>query len=857
MRSKQQTEVVAHPSTHLVRASVVSHDAVLLRNKSTLSTTTTTTTEHVSLAWLSHRVRLDGSYDAARLIDALRHAHTPLLQLADWESCVNSYTLPDVLRRAVCNASFFGDIAHKKDPLEVLMSKALNSRCQARKYGTVAEKCLLATPLQTQRYAAILARWKAQRESDQPSNKHEARHEKYVDDYRAMTVRRRQFRQLVLCSLLGNYPHCRTRVHGHQARRALYRLMGPESSNQSHHADLGWFQSLLHGCAGLVVWCVRDFMVHTLLGDIALSEQVGDMIHFAQFAELTQQAMGTARRYIDDNIARTWSPLGASVAFRPPLLCTCLTSRTVVCIYARAWTNDMSLLLQPYHERMLANQYYKPRIDAVAWLVSCEVRKASPLVPRQFFRDETPEQVRARVAATTVVPSDDEEGEGDEDEDEEGESAVSARALLTRMATQQQQQQATSKKKPAVVARDTITNAHVYLSPVQFRCLRQLVDASNTLDDVVAHLRSTPGFGFTHETCVFITQLLEHHRVSSVAKQTRMRLLVQLQRGDPHAYNLLQVACELLKERGPDGSGGRLVGHLSAETTEAQIAAASNKLLAMRQHLHRCMMSAVNKLRDDPGCHDLDVSASVAEIQADLDAIEASHRALGAGAVEASSVQLYFCTVCNTVYSNVRTSDRSRKFYRYGMQNALRRYTGPPSPADSTYCRKGLVNHNGACGQEPLSSVNLLGKSYAFGRRVYQLCVGCGDIMTPDATSGYHLHGRLCSACTCAQDKERAAFDPTKAFVAALDRRCVCCGRMTTTDQSTYLFPYGVVVCRHHYGRFLTNFMASRHWATRDDVCAAIVKVHVDNKERKRRRAQPADNRRMKANKQRSRCRKA
>ncbi|MDO9176515.1 MAG: hypothetical protein Q7V62_17040 [Actinomycetota bacterium] len=766
------------------------------------------------------------SYADARVLDATRNP----LQPPDWSACVNSYTLADELRRAVCAASFFGDIADVRDPLTSLFSKALNSRCQARKYGTVAEKALLETERESERVQAVLAKWRAQAQETPPRHRHQAKDEKLVADSRARRTRRRHFRAMVLCSLLGNYPHCRTRMACPRARKALYARLGGANAEHSV-ADLAWFQQLLHQAPRLVVWCVRDFIVHTLRGDLALREQVSSLMHLAHFEELTQQAMTTARAYLETRITRAWHP--ASAVPRPPHLCRCHRAKDAECEYAgAAWlTRDMSALMQPYHDRMLAVQYRKPHVDVATWLVGAEVRKAAPLVPL-YSLSERPmlhDAFMARIARADHV--------------------MGPREL----AIEWEQMQ----RREAVAAEDVVANAYAYLSPAQFGALRMCVDAVPSIDEVV---RS----GFVHLGCTqdavdFVLRLLEHHRAASMPKQARARLLLHLHARSPHTYNLLQMTAELVRERGPHGAHGRVVGRLCAETHEAQMRAADAKMLDVRQHLQRALLAAVEKVRDaHPGCAD-DAVAAQAEIHAELEAIRERHRVRAAGQplVESTSVRLYYCAVCNQVYSNVHTP--GGKYFRFGMRDATRAYTGPGDPHASTYCRNALVNHAGACATQLLSSVSLLGVVYAFRKCVYQLCVGCADIFTPEADvmrAGFADAGLLCCACTRKQEAQRAAVDPTLAFVAQYEQRCAVCP-LLTTNGTAHLLPHLLVLCRRHAKPFVLNRVAERYWATQADLRAHLIAQHVAYKARRRMLAQPGDMRRMKANKQRARGRKA
>ena len=861
-RSKQHnTEEVAHPSNlsdARIDASAVSAADLLriLKLPPPPAGSPTVVFHRLSLHRAARKTRGVDQYALLRLCDALMETPdtgaTTRLDDAEWHLGINSYTL-DTVHDAINNISFFSDIAMVKDPMTALLSKVLNSRCQGRKYGTVAEQDLLPTPLQTKRYETIQAIWHAMSEESPPTKPTDQREIKFVEDYRAIHTRRQTFRQILLCSLLGNYPHCTTRITHPHARRMLYQLVSPSSDT------LPFFQSMLHADkAMLVVWCVRDFLVHCILDDPAMQHQVGELIHFKSLHRLTDRAMGVARAYMEDSLAIPSSSL--CQALRPaapaalPQMCECLTKKkkSGPCLYKDiSWLRDTTVLLAPFHGQMLDIQFHKPKIDAVQWLVSKEARTTAPLVPRRLSQEEED----AKERAANRYDSDQER-----DEDEFSADVLNKLGTTMRLANGGRfiakllnLRDCVRKEKEAdAIDKSVSNNPHVYVTPVQCQALHKLlVIYDRDLCKIVESWRDLH-FGVEGEEIDYILTLLDYHRSSDVAKSIRKHMLVELSQRAPHAYNLLQVTAEFIKQQGPDGDEGRVVGYFSIETVRAQVAASHKKVVGMLQHLQRCKESAIRKLKD--GCGALDITDALKECQDEMDRIAADADSRGHALVEKAAVSLHFCPICSTIYSNVRMKYNPlvSKYYRYGLRRATLKYGG----TGGTYCNNNVVNHKGSCHQQLLQSVNLLGLRYAFGKRVYQLCVRCADIMSPQGEPVYCEDGMLC--CQCAREQKTAQeVDPAEAFVTGLDRRCVCCATITTTNESTFLYPFGLCLCRHHGKPYITRHVLSKEWKDKNDLKQGIAKYFCEVKLRKQRRAQPGNTRIMKAARQRHRNQKA
>jgi hypothetical protein len=222
------------------------------------------------------------------------------------------------------------------------------------------------------------------------------------------------------------------------------------------------------------------------------------------------------------------------------------------------------------------------------------------------------------------------------------------------------------------------------------------------------------------------------------------------------------------------------------------------------------------------------------------------------GAFASADCLRSFSCVCVWRRPFLQTNTLARKFYRYGLRNALVDYA-----SGDVYCKQSVVNHRGSCRETKLTIVSLLGLRYALGKKSYQLCVGCSDVMVPDSQVGgscsFNDDGMLCPSCTAS----RALAEPGK--VLALERQCVCCVHVTTTNLSTYVYPFGLCLCRHHHSTWMAKAITVQEATLhcKEDARKAIVDIFVAYREYKRKRAQPGINRRMKASKQRNRSRKA
>lgn len=754
-----------------------------------------------------------------------------LLSQADWTRGVTVFTLP-WLAIEVSNMSFNHDIATVKDPLTNLISKGLTARCQTRLAGRVTEKVMFESPDDLQKFTAVQAKAPGDRTADDTT---------FLERYRRKRPLRCIFKSLIMCSMLGNYPHVTGhRLHG-DARRRCYALFGVGPDNDimlSEEASDAWFQSMLHQAPMVVIWCLREYIVHALLDSPGLLAAVGDFIRFPAFRRITGEAMHAIRIYVQQNLPWDWSSMGAHArwAMDSPLsmttvLCRCMHKcknhrkgqprrPKVACRYEHgdsvedasrthaSWLHDLKRLCQPFHDAMLVESYHKPDPGIISFLLGRDVRLAAPLVPRPLSDEERQQQSTTDALAMRM-----EQEEREEDEvrqmlndqlgvfaDDRGSLMATARynAFLG------DKKEAKDKERERAGA-DARTSAAVFefLHPRQFRVLARLADMVTDLAELVPFF---DGLGVVDVRVIeFISALLRHHRNGTATVVERMRQVRLLWAREPHAYNLLQIGAELVKLAQRKRSC--VVGSLSKGSYTTQLTAARQKSLDIIQTDDQLRIASFDKtiakfaakVRKSPLEWELPLRQLVqlrSLFHDRLDRMAESYT----GAIEESGVCLYVCMICNEVYSNVRET-MGQTFYKWGLREA-----GCDYNTGTLHCTRNEISFRGRCSDIPLHRVNLLGIRFAWNKKAYQLCCKCGDIFVPDPTicTDWSGKGLLCCACTAAHQNRLStdpAFDKASAFVVTLDRRCAYCNESKNLDDKTFLYPFDLVLCHTHHSK--------------------------------------------------------
>lgn len=768
---------------------------------------------------------------AAWALDAHWVLGTP--EAPDYAGVVCGLTLEPLLHQ-VCGLPYTTDIADVNDPVALELGKALWAKSQSRKSGTVSEKHLLPDAAAVLQYAALTAHGSA--------NLVDPADLKFVQRFRAQQDRRVLFQRILLCGLLGNYS---TLVDGErvacvETRKRLYRrVMNPV-----------WFQAVLHGCPELLVWCKRAFVVHLFDTHPSLQAALGGFVHLDAFRSLLEEALGLVRRYVRENLSRDWTSLGA---FDPPLpprdpaqhaspFCTCLRGqrnyrkgegpspaerarRRPPCRFAgQAWTRDLKQLLLPIHLRMSAVNFRKPARGVERWLRGRRVRVRFPLVPRPLAPSEC--DAHAEMEATARAAEQEEE---DRDRLQDALLRVFGpahfgpgahpfhrfddrfRDIVGHATRAREREQFAQREDAQAVAR-----VFRFLTPAQFHWLHAAVQrlAPGNLLAVVGLFDALgvrePG------TVTFVQHFLLGCTEGWLPLKQRERRLDLLRRYAPHAYNLLQVAVELTMRQSE--SHLRVVGQLSVEATQAQVAALQRRTLEALQCDDRQQLKLASRLalraRNRAAREPARFGGLVAEVEA-LQAFFEARLARTAAAfaaqprIEASGAHLYLCRVCHRIYSNVRQAARpgagagagaggtaAPTHFRWGLASAWRNHrTG------TLHCSANLVDFTGECASQPLVRVNLIGLRFAVDNDAFQLCARCGDVMRVASADEHCVdagEGLLCAACS--EQHRRASrqqpLQPVLDRVARLATRCAVCRHTTTDPRKTTLLAFDQVLCR-------------------------------------------------------------
>jgi hypothetical protein len=816
-----------------------------------------------------------------------------------WFRNCNQYTLPD-LSYHVQNVSFFDDIADVKDPTIALLSKVLNCACHSRKYGTVAESALFESPDDQESYDDIMANsdWRSVKSKATKGGSFARERVRFVESFRSITPRRDQFKLIILCSLLGNYQHvaAKDKLLDESVRLSLYNEFQCIDGRKSRPEDDVWLQSILHQSPMLMVWCVREYFVYALLSDPALLDSVRDTLQFARFKSITGRAMAAIRNYLAHQLVRAqtnaYQCLRNSAGSQ---LCRCMNkipnTRKGEAKKAKApcrfqhhtWLHDINVLIQPYHSEMLQTSYRKHDAGLLSFLIGLSVRVLAPLKPRPL--NDAEKQVKQSDAA--ALESARNEFLRKEAEERLYQGMQSARNSSHAEDKPTMQDMAvrhassiTAEEREAHARATTLNQADVfnYLSPKQFEFLSRLANASTNDLGRVADIRDmvrsfTYCANIPHGVVTALLDFIDAYQRGGMTKRALLQWLVEMSKRAPHAYNLLQVSAELIKAETTRHSF--VVGHMPAHVVNAQVQCGQVKtldsLLADDQSHETECMSQINYFsrclskEQDTETRTL-LTNTIQELQDTretlLKRMESIHDQWKAikEPIEPSFVHLHTCGVCNAVASNVRgppKAARGRKYYRWGLESVKLNFS-----QGTLHCHRARMNHRGRCFDLPLETTNLVGIRYVHGKRAFQLCVGCADIMIPDFTSCLPTKdGLLCSDCSIKRLKDKTSCHKHLVqWSNELKRVCVICNNTTRSERHTYLYPFGVVCCLVHHKRFLIRaaeqaLQTMSHINNYTTMAQHLIDAHVARKSAKAKRMQPKLDRRMRAARQRNRMR--
>ncbi len=260
-----------------------------------------------------------------------------------------------------------------------------------------------------------------------------------------------------------------------------------------------------------------------------------------------------------------------------------------------------------------------------------------------------------------------------------------------------------------------------------------------------------------------IGTLMQHHHSGTCSLDRLKHYLLELQRIDPRAFQLLQIAAELIQ----DTQRVKLFARLPIHYIKSQIDACQD----------RFGMRSKNEL--DP-----------------------------AGSVLSHLFTFIYCDVCWTVYSLLADSKSVYKQdYSYGTRDAVADFqTG------ELYCQRGRHTHRGSCHKQPLKKVLLLGNVLLVNGSMVALCgqKQCGRAFVINSDCVTNARGRCCVYCSQKNTPSSASFNELLVYYTQHSshmRRCTVCSTPLQKTSEIHVYPHRSYVCRKHHSNALAQYV--------------------------------------------------
>lgn len=595
----------------------------------------------------------------------------------EWKD-VASYQTIRCLHSNMMRAATCSQISAEKKKMVYILSKTLPQRCMTRKSDSVClDKCKESIAIEL------------------------------------------KIKQLLLCSLLGNYLHVKASSRPPlRLRSLLYSAL--HKDNKQH--DI-WFDTLYRKCTHLITFAVRDFTVYAIEDNPSMQEHVEQLFEWHQYREVVCTTMNRIRAYLSFSMQLPNSPFNESI-FNPTVPC-------------QAFFDDINEIVAHGHKGVLLTCYKRMNVTITSTLTS--LRKITPLLTMPRDSNSMDED----------DSSSDSDSDDDNSTDEDDDKPTTALVV------------GTPKKSNNLDLRSFVSREqHHAMKAV---VLRLLPFRSGILMKCVSFFGY---FGVDELTVSYVRQIVVELQEGSVTAKQRTARMNQLQRTNRHAYNLLHVTSELVKE---------------AQT-----------VYIVRTLPHHLWVNQIEAIQTRYGITD---KTKLLE----------------------QTLYFRFCNVCDTVYSLVRDFNSVYKNdYNFGYRDARVDYK-----TLEIYCDKKRVNHRGTCGEQPLAKVPLLGHLLCFNTKHIILCpqLKCGlPMVLNPLQSYYNRRGVACSECTARFNEEKRTL-----VIPDRDEKCIKCISKMARPCNTFLFPYGVIVCRKHNFHGLTEFITEKNPTNKEETQKWVV----------------------------------
>lgn len=436
--------------------------------------------------------------DCIHVWDAL--AHLPRSQqfanynLCKWNRIITSSNM-STSHKHVLEAGFFAPLSTIKRPITHIISKAINIRCQARKFPTVVLKNIKSSSIASKQLAHTL-------------------------------------NEILTISLLGNYPHIKPEDRLSSWPRYMIR-----NALKSEKGIL-WLVSILKGCYFLLINALRELLVHSVRSDISLERHLHKLMHLDTFQKIVTEHMNKVRQYF-----QTMLPQRSS--------CLCISFEKPNGDEMKRVCHDLNQILFGSHVRILKASFRRPNQHEFQFPPT--LQKKQPMVPLQNYdaneviamrdleqfnktRRQQMKLIQSQKQADSEIPSDIAKV------DHKQHNQLEHKGLSNvAQASGEDELQCTS---------DDMEHIFQYITVHQYQALRQIVIRNRPIEGNIVFrvLPMLVYLGVEKRACDFAMQQMEYYRDNTTSVEQLKIQFGQLRKYYPHCYNLLQITCSIIRE---------------------------------------------------------------------------------------------------------------------------------------------------------------------------------------------------------------------------------------------------------------------------------------------------------------------
>lgn len=335
--------------------------------------------------------------------------------------------------------------------------------------------------------------------------------------------------QLLLLSLLGNYPHITKRPLG-EARNKLYDLF-----NQNN--DM--FKILCIFCCPLLVNAMREFIAFSLDHHPWLKKHLEPLIQLKKFRRISTEAMDHAREYFNLYLCH---PKSALYHFN-----TNEEAKKTVLF-------ELNQFFLSAHAQILKISYRRPNINSCGFIAS--TRKNYPMVPiptkEELASAEMAEQTEEQFALwieqqlqledpieDDPQPDDQEELPLKESKYDEDDDVAAAIQYVVRLGM---------KKKPVLEYNDL--PIWKYVRQDVYKALQAVVQRESPLELGCLNrcIKWLDLFAVKQEVIHYVLEILDGYENKGLSIEKLKQRFVKLQKYEPYSYTLVQLIASLIKQ---------------------------------------------------------------------------------------------------------------------------------------------------------------------------------------------------------------------------------------------------------------------------------------------------------------------